>query len=114
MEFNRLDGDKSGGLDQEDLIAMTHPKLGKQQWDKIIEECAQNATGQIDFQEFLTASLNRKALTKQNNIKIAFTLLDVDGDGFITLEDMNDLFSSYGGIKIDDVAWGFITTEANC
>ena len=29
MEFNRLDGEKSGGLDQEDLIAMTHPKLGK-------------------------------------------------------------------------------------
>ena len=27
---------------------------------------------------------------------------------------MNDLFSSYGGIDIDDVTWEYLTTEANC
>ena len=54
---------------------MTHSSLGKMyniDWDKIIEECDQNGDGVIDFQEFISACINRKKITSKDDVKIAF------------------------------------------
>ena len=44
-------------------------------WDHIIEECDQNGAsgdGVIDFQEFISACINRKKITNKDDVKIAF------------------------------------------
>ena len=41
-------------------------------WDTIIEECDQTGDGVLDFQEFISACINRKGITNEQDIKIAF------------------------------------------
>lgn len=87
---------------------MTHSKLHNSydlNWDEIIEHCDLNGDGVIDFQEFMSACIDRKVLNNQDDIKTAFKLLDTNKDGTITSEDFDDLFNSYGGAKMDDNLW---------
>tara|TARA_B110000285_G_C14792071_1_gene453476 strand:+ start:484 stop:657 length:174 start_codon:yes stop_codon:yes gene_type:complete len=55
----------------------------------------------IDFQEFMSACVERSVLDREDDLKVAFKLLDTNGDGVISLDDFNDLFNSYGGSKMD-------------
>jgi len=107
-EFIRIDRDKSGTIDKSELEMMTHSSLGKMyniDWDHIIEECDQNGDGVIDFQEFISACINRKKITSKDDVKIAFQILDANKDGKISLDDFDDLFCSYGGAKMDKDVW---------
>ena len=64
-EFLRLDKDKNGTLSKWELENMTNSKLMKNyelDWDAIIEECDYNGDGVIDFQEFISACIDRKVL----------------------------------------------------
>jgi Ca2+-binding EF-hand superfamily protein len=42
------------------------------EWSQIIEECDIDGDGEIDFQDFVAACLDRKALVRKNNIRKAF------------------------------------------
>ena len=115
-EFLRLDEDKDGIIDKKELEQMTNANLNKMydiNWGKIIDECDQNGDGVIDFQEFIGAAINRKALNNANEVKIAFKILDTDKDGKISLHDFNELFCSYGGAKMDNDIWEELLKEAD-
>lgn len=64
-EFIRLDRDKSGTLTKEELEDMTSTKLADRyelDWDLIIDECDTNRDGVIDFEEFISACIDKKVL----------------------------------------------------
>ena len=82
-------------------------------WDKIIEECDFNHDGVIDFQEFMSACIDRQVLDKEEDLKIAFRLLDTNKDGVISLDDFDDLFNSYGGARMDTEIWDNLLNEAD-
>jgi len=42
-------------------------------------------TGVIDFQQFMSACVNRKELKNKEDVKVAFKILDADQDGKISL-----------------------------
>ena len=46
-------------------------------------------------------------------MKTAFKILDVNGDGRISLEDFNDLFCSYGGMRLNTELWDMLLREAD-
>ena len=52
-------------------------------------------------------------LTNTQEVQKAFRILDTNGDGFISLEDFDDLFSAYGGTKIDMDMWDALLAEAD-
>lgn len=115
-EFLRLDKDKSGTLNKWELEQMTHSKLCKNyelDWDDIICACDYNNDGVIDFQEFISACIDRKVLSNKSDVKVAFRILDTNKDGTITLEDFDDLFNSYGGSKMDQEVWENLLAEAD-
>ena len=61
-EFIRLDKNKTGTLSKHQLETMTNKKLQNQydiDWDKIIEQCDSKGDKAIDFQEFMSACINR-------------------------------------------------------
>lgn len=104
----RIDKDKSGTIGKHELETMTHSSLKNMyniDWDRIIQECDQSGDGVIDFQEFISACISRKAITNKENIKVAFQILDTNKDGQISLDDFDDLFCSYGGAKMDADIW---------
>lgn len=95
---------------------MTHSKLCKSyelDWDDIIHACDYNGDGVIDFQEFISACIDRKVLSNKSDVKVAFRILDTNKDGTITLEDFDDLFNSYGGSKMDNEVWTNLLAEAD-
>lgn len=95
---------------------MTHSKLVKNyelDWDDIITACDYNGDGVIDFQEFISACIDRKVLSNKSDVRVAFRILDTNKDGTITLEDFDDLFNSYGGSKMDNEVWNNLLAEAD-
>ena len=99
-----------------ELEQMTHSKLCKSyelDWDDIIQACDYNGDGVIDFQEFISACIDRKVLSNKSDVKVAFRILDTNKDGTITLEDFDDLFNSYGGSKMDNDVWANLLAEAD-
>ena len=75
-----MDTAKKGTLRREDLEAMTHSQLKgvPVDWGRIIAECDQSGDGSIDFQEFISACINRKRLRDAEEVKKAFRILDND------------------------------------
>jgi calcium-dependent protein kinase len=67
--FLLLDKDNSGTLNVDELQNITQTEFGKQfqgmtknDWEEVIKSCDMNGNGVIDFQEFISACLNRKVL----------------------------------------------------
>ena len=52
-------------------------------------------------------------MEKEDDLKIAFKLLDTNKDGVISLDDFDDLFNSYGGAKMDQEIWNNLLAEAD-
>ena len=101
-------------------MTMTNGTLAKQyniDWDAIISDIEEGEkTGTIDFQQFMSACVNRKKLKNKEDVKVAFRILDNDNDGKISLQDLDDIFCSYGGAKITSSIWEQLLNEAdrNC
>lgn len=94
-EFIRLDSDNKGTLSREDIRRIAESEFGQQyaakrqiDWDGIIEECDIDGDGEIDFQDFVAACLDRKALVKTSQIRKAFRIIDADKDGAVSLGDL--------------------------
>ena len=68
--------------------------LGKEpDWKKLIECIDMDKDGMIDFAEFVTAASNRYVLLmNEDNLRTAFDVLDVDGNGQITLAGLKESF----------------------
>ena len=52
-------------------------------------------------------------MEKEDDLKIAFRLLDTNKDGVISLDDFDDLFNSYGGARMDTEIWDNLLHEAD-
>lgn len=61
----------------------------------------------------MSACIDRKVLRNQEDVKVAFRILDTNKDGTISLDDFDDLFNSYGGAKMDNDVWENLLMEAD-
>ena len=52
--------------------------------------------GKIDYLEFIQATINHKALLNKENIQSIFNMFDKDGDGEISMEELNAVFGADG------------------
>ena len=53
-----------------------------------------NKDGVIDYTEFITAAIDRVAVLNKANLLSAFQLIDKDGSGMITMDELQDAFDS--------------------
>lgn len=113
--FQSLDKDSNGVLTKDELIEgykkvfaeRANPELEVQ---RIIEEVDINNSGQIDFTEFIIATMNKEKLLNQTKLEQAFHLFDQDGDGFITRFELANVM---GGIELDDAQWKALVEECD-
>ena len=50
--------------------------------------------GTIDYNEFLTATIDKEKLTSKNNLELAFKSFDRDGSGKINLNEIKAIFNN--------------------
>ena len=54
----------------------------------IFEKIDFNADGEINYSEFLAATINKEKAVTMDNLKFAFTHFDVDNSGHITADNL--------------------------
>ena len=72
-------------------------RAGSQDWSELVTQLDLNHDGKIDYAEFMTAAVNRAKLLNNENLKIAFDMLDTDGNGQITKDELRAVF--HGAIQ---------------
>jgi Ca2+-binding EF-hand superfamily protein len=71
-----------------------------------------NGDGVVSFDEFIAAAVDKVSLLNQKNIMSAFELIDIDGSGEITIDELKAAFES-GGHEKDSGMWQEIMTEVD-
>jgi calcium-dependent protein kinase len=53
-----------------------------------------DGNGSIDYNEFLTATINREKILSQKNLELAFQTFDKDGSGKISVDEIMAIFNN--------------------
>ncbi|CAG7900716.1 unnamed protein product [Brassica rapa] len=97
-QFGAMDADKNGAISLDEMrqaLAKDHPwKLKDARVAEILQAIDSNTDGFVDFEEFVAAALHVNQLEEhdsekwQQRSRAAFEKFDIDGDGFITAEEL--------------------------
>ena len=71
-----------------------------------------DGNGAIDYQEFITAAINKVAILSKPTLQAAFKVLDYDNSGMITKDDLKAVFDTHGDKK-DESLWLSIIEEVD-
>ena len=89
--FHKLDKNQDGMLQYEELLDGYEEFYGdfaKAEVDRIFKLVDVDNSGEIDFSEFVTATVNRGELLKEEKLKAAFEIYDKDGSGTISVDEI--------------------------
>lgn len=91
--FKKIDKNNDGTLSLSELKEGMKEVLGawpaeQIDWNDFFESVDINKDGIVDYQEFLTASLNRQKMLTDTNVDAIFNVFDIDGDGHIDLNEL--------------------------
>ena len=87
--------------------------LNDKQLEQIYNKIDIDGSGQIDYSEFVVASMNEKQILSQEKLKAAFDMFDFDGSGTISQEELKEVLSL--GTNIDQLTIDkiFLQADAN-
>ncbi|GMH26881.1 hypothetical protein Nepgr_028724 [Nepenthes gracilis] len=97
--FSNMDTDKSGSITYEELktgLAQLGSKLTEAELKQLMEAADVDGNGAIDYVEFITATMHRHRLEKDENLFKAFQYFDADNSGFITRDELESALEEYG------------------
>lgn len=106
--FRDLDQDRSGTLNKQEvktafqtlkneLSTSNNVFLGswsEYDYDQLWESMDRDGDGLISYEEFIAAAIDKAALLTNENVDRTFRLIDLDGNGQLTLEELEQAFSS--------------------
>lgn len=76
--------------------------------DKIIERADADGNGEIEYSEWVIATINKFDLLSDEKLKTAFGLFDADGGGSISPDEIRDVLGL--GKIADDRVWADIVS----
>ena len=105
--FILFDSNGDGHLDKEEMInglSLILPKEeAKREVERIMEIIDVDGNGFIEYEEFLTASLDKKKILTTGNVKTVFRIFDKDDSGKITPDELKMVLGQ--DAVIDDNVW---------
>lgn len=105
--FIALDVNNDGYLQYDELLSGFTDIYGedyaKDEVDRIFALVDVDHSGEIDFSEFVTASVNKGDLLQENKLKTAFEYYDRDNSGSISVDEIKDILGV--GKNISKAVW---------
>lgn len=99
--FQEIDLNNDGQLTKDELLIGYKNIMGEDEATKEVERIYQvidvNNTDAIDFTEFLLATVNYQKLLNENKMSTVFQMIDSDGSGEISRQEIKEFFSMSGG-----------------
>ncbi|KAL7087916.1 hypothetical protein ACP275_13G097500 [Erythranthe tilingii] len=89
--FTNMDTDKSGTITYEELkdgLDRLGSKLSEAEVRQLMDAADVDGDGTIDYIEFITATMHRHRLEREENLYKAFQYFDKDSSGFITRDEL--------------------------
>jgi len=112
--FKALDKNSDGKLSRDELVdgyRQIFGDMAEEEVDKILARVDANGSGEIDYSEWIVATINKEKLLSIDKLKAAFSLFDKDGSGSISSEEVKEILCS--GQKIDDKVWEEVIKEVD-
>ncbi|KAK4491725.1 hypothetical protein RD792_002497 [Penstemon davidsonii] len=97
--FTNMDTDNSGFITYEELktgLARLGSKLTEGEVRQLMDAADVDGNGTIDYIEFITATMHRHRLERDENLYKAFQYFDKDSSGFITKDELETAMHEYG------------------
>ena len=104
--FITLDELEAGYAELAQIFNMDEPDLRN-----LLKSADSNGDGRIDYPEFIAAAYQKDLLLSQDNLKRAFALLDRDGNGTVTAEELAEVFGSGHVSQRGEEVWQEIIKE---
>jgi len=102
-QFQAWDKNGDGVLSKEEIFEGYKSMLGevkaKEEADLIMETMDLDGNGVIDYNEFLTAAMNRKKVLSKQNLEATFKAFDADGSGKISVEEVSQIFIDQSNVE---------------
>jgi len=67
--------------------------LSDQEVDELFAKVDTDGSGEIEYSEFVVATLNEKNLLSNNKLQTAFKMFDKDGGGSISIDEIKEVLS---------------------
>ena len=113
--FKVLDKDNDGVLSKEELLQGYQKFYGLEVAYKIVEKIFENAdidgSGEIDYSEWIVATIDKTKLLSDEKLRAAFSLFDKDEGGTISAKEVQEVLCS--GQDIDDDVWQRVVQEVD-
>lgn len=79
--------------------------------DRIFKLVDVDNSGEIDFSEFVTATVNRGQLLQEEKLRAAFSMYDKDNSGMISTDEIKEVLGV--GKSITEDVWAQIVKEVD-
>ncbi|PON93955.1 GPCR kinase [Trema orientale] len=97
--FNNMDTDGSGTITLEELktgLSRLGSRLSESEIQQLMDAADVDRNGTIDYIEFITATMHRHRLERDENLYKAFRFFDQDDSGYITREELRQAMTQHG------------------
>lgn len=115
--FQLLDANGDGKLSREELVDGYRKIMGladaEAEVDAIMRAVDNNGSGSIDYTEFVMATINRQKLLSKERLEAVFKLFDIDGNGFLTADELRDIFNPGNAKDVDEKVWSELIQEVD-
>lgn len=112
--FTNMDTDKSGTITYEELktgLARLGSKLSEAEVKQLMEAADVDGNGTIDYIEFISATMNRYRLDRDELLYKAFQYFDKDNSGYITKDELETAMKEYG--MVDEASIRAVISEVD-
>lgn len=94
-EFCRLDLNNDGELSLDEIKSGMKERHNSSQLEELVRSIDTDGSGTINYTEFIAANLDNNIYMKQDKLRQAFRMFDIDGNGKISVEELTKILGCH-------------------